>query len=385
MDTAHVKLPLLAAALAASCALVTDFDGYELGMTGQAGAGGSSCVPPLTSCDGECIDLAVDAVNCGGCGHDCLGAGCENGQCEPEELANGLGLVSRMAIDDTHVYFATYGIAPCPAPDCTVNRFPKSGGAVQLLASDVREVTGIALDATHVYVSAYTAGSGDGVRRIPKAGGAKETVDGCNTAFSVALDDDFAFFVTASCGGTPLLRRADKTDLPQQVEVEDPTPEAYAYASYGYLAVGPDDVFWVNAKALMTAPKTLASATELVPAPARGRGIVRDNDGLWVVFGTDIYAVSEDGMSSQPFATMQLMDPHMYSLYIGLATDSTHVYWPSDVPDPMNGTIVKRSKTPSDAQPIVIASGQFGPFLVAVDATHAYWVNADGSIWRVAL
>lgn len=388
MDKAHVKLPLLAAALAASCALVTDFDGYDFATTGQAGAAGSagsSCVPPLSSCDGECIDLAANGAHCGACGHDCFGAGCENGQCEPEELANELGPIRRMAIDDTHVYFVNGGDTCDTAPACTVNRFPKSGGAVEPMASGVYLPTGIALDATHVYLSAYTPGGGDGVRRVPKAGGPHETIDDCNTAVSVAVDNDFVFFVTASCGGAFGLHRSDKADPTQEVQINDDTPGGYPGGTSGHLALGSDDVFWVNNAALMSAPKTLTSATELVPAPAPGRGIVRDDDSLWVVFGPDLYVVSEDGTSSEPFATMQFMNPPMYSLYIGLATDSTHVYWPSDVPDPMNGTIVKRAKTPSDAAPVVIARGQFGPFTVAVDATHAYWVNANGTIWRVAL
>jgi len=374
MAQAHVKLPLLAAALAASCALVTDFDGYELDTSGQ-------CAAPRAICDGECVDLAVDGENCGACAHDCLGTACENGHCAPEKLAGGLGPVSRIAIDETHIYYTIYGDTRCSPPGCTVSRLAKNGGTPQLLTSGVREPTGIALDATHVYVSAYTAGGGAGVRRVPKAGGSDETVDGCNTTFSVGLDDDFVFSVTGSCGGMPLLRRTDKSDFAQQLDVQDDTQYGYSYATYGYMAVGPDDVFWVNKYALMTAPKTLASATELVPAPASGRGIVRDDDGLWVVFGADLYAVSEDGTSSVPFATMQFVDPTMHSVYIGIATDDMNVYWPSD----MNGTIVKRAKTPSDAEPVVIASGQFDPFIVAVDATHAYWLNADGSIWRVAL
>lgn len=47
------------------------------GAAGVGAAGGSSCSTPTVS----------DPMNCGACGHDCLGATCDAGQCRPFKLA----------------------------------------------------------------------------------------------------------------------------------------------------------------------------------------------------------------------------------------------------------------------------------------------------------
>ena len=183
----------------------------------------------------------------------------------------------------------------------------------------------------------------------------------------------------------PFVRRALKTDPTQPLELTDATPNGYAYASYGYMATGPTDIYWVNAAAVMKAPKSMAQIELLLAAPAPPRAIVRDDDGLWVVFGGDIYAVSEDGSSASPIAVMQMAYPPESSLFMGIATDATHVYWPADVDEgASSGRIVKRAKPPAETEPVVLATDQTAPIGVAVDETHVYWANADGTIYRVA-
>src|SRR5262245_42716600 len=60
------------------------------GTAAGDGADAAMCVPPETLCDGTCRQLDNDPANCGSCGHDCLGASCTAGLCEPEELAGSV-------------------------------------------------------------------------------------------------------------------------------------------------------------------------------------------------------------------------------------------------------------------------------------------------------
>jgi hypothetical protein len=389
-------VPILLLAAAAGCLVVTDFDDYGLSSSqasGGSGAGAGSggapvpCDAPNVVCGDTCEDLQTSQTDCGSCEHDCFGAACLAGACQPEELAKELGPILRIAVDDTSVYWVVYGVDPCDLPGCTLDRIPKGGGAVEVMATGIKEATGLVVDATHVYVAAYSAGGGDGVRRVPKVGGPVETVAGCNTAFDVIVDDDYVFWVSGECGTIPpYVIRGDKGDPSQRITLVDDTPSGYAYAQWGYLAAGPDAIYWLNAKAVMTAPKVMSQVSVLLqPVPAPPRGIVRDDDGLWVVFGGDIYRVAEDGSSSDVVAAMQMTMPPEASFFMGIATDATHVYWPSDVePGKSTGSIVALAKDPPGRQPIALASGQSQPIGVAVDATHVYWANADGSIWRVA-
>ncbi|MES1174832.1 MAG: hypothetical protein ABUL62_10945 [Myxococcales bacterium] len=49
------------------------------------GAGGHTCVlicdPPLTACNGQCVDFNIDPFNCGSCGNVCESGICQGGMC----------------------------------------------------------------------------------------------------------------------------------------------------------------------------------------------------------------------------------------------------------------------------------------------------------------
>ncbi|HSK02406.1 MAG TPA: hypothetical protein VK932_14235, partial [Kofleriaceae bacterium] len=61
------------------------------------------------ACGGTCIDVTSDPANCGGCGHDCLGAACSAGLCLPETLAVVPNAPAAIALDGDDVVFATSG------------------------------------------------------------------------------------------------------------------------------------------------------------------------------------------------------------------------------------------------------------------------------------
>jgi hypothetical protein len=65
--------------------------------------------------DGLCTDTDTDPLNCGSCGHDCLGAVCTGGTCgtAPMVLACSQN-AGMLAVDNTAVYWMN-GVSPAPA------------------------------------------------------------------------------------------------------------------------------------------------------------------------------------------------------------------------------------------------------------------------------
>jgi len=51
------------------------------GVCGEAGAPLQNCAPPRVVCDGACVDLQTDALNCGACGTTCPVNNCSGGVC----------------------------------------------------------------------------------------------------------------------------------------------------------------------------------------------------------------------------------------------------------------------------------------------------------------
>jgi hypothetical protein len=57
-----------------------------------------------SSADSMCGDTNLDTHNCGACGHDCLGATCLNGACQPVALASNLKGPRDLIVDNSFAY-----------------------------------------------------------------------------------------------------------------------------------------------------------------------------------------------------------------------------------------------------------------------------------------
>jgi hypothetical protein len=344
----------------AGCAELVGLDGWQArgetagtagSGTGASGAGGAA----QSSASGG------GATGAGGAG------GCELAVCLPEVLAVGQGLPTHMTTDASGVYWVTFD-------QHSVVRWSVPTG-VEVLGLGILEATGIALDDDHVYVSAYTAGGGAGVRRFSKTGdGQAEVIDGCNTAFSVTVDDEAVYAITGVCGGEPRLRRYDKSDFATVTDVDD--PGLYAYAVYGYFAPSATDLFWISGSAVVHAPKNdITAIEELLPAPGVSKGLALAGTTLYAAFGADLHAVGIDGSSHTLVATGQFVESFAR---VGIATDAEHVYWVAGALE----EIVRMPLGGGDTE--VLASGQTGATGLALDATHVYWSSSDGTIKRLA-
>lgn len=194
----------------------------------MADAGGSSCAPCAAN-------LMTDPMNCGACGHDCLGGQCAGGLCAPIALAMAMNGDSfgGVALDGNNVYWFAGG---AQGQSASIYRIAKAGGAVSTVATgkwaplaivtDGKDVfwnstgtpgqllsapagggpakvlnamldladnaAGLALDANSVYV-----GAKQDVKQVPKLGGNAiglgTTFDGAGAA--VAIDNTGIYWV----------------------------------------------------------------------------------------------------------------------------------------------------------------------------------------------
>ena len=99
----------LASLSAIGCRDIAGIEDIEL--TTDAGADASS----------RCGDVSSDAKNCGACGHDCRGALCTDGFCEPQILTSfqDFGYVN-LTLDGDELHIATFlEVASCKVSSCT--------------------------------------------------------------------------------------------------------------------------------------------------------------------------------------------------------------------------------------------------------------------------
>ncbi|UQA59383.1 hypothetical protein [Polyangium aurulentum] len=151
------------------------------------------CKPGFIDCNGSgndaCeIDPLVNPSHCGGCG-GCSYGGCNAGVCSPAPAVLHEGKAAVLAVDDDSVYFDDGG---------NLVALSKSNGMVSTLAPAQGTIRSIVVDAAHVYWSSHKIPI-TYIRRIPKGGGAPETlwsgdVDFFGTFFDLEIDATDAFF-----------------------------------------------------------------------------------------------------------------------------------------------------------------------------------------------
>jgi hypothetical protein len=136
------------------------------------------------------------------------------------------------AFDDESVYFTT-GKAPNepskPGKNGRVLRMPKKGGAPTVLATGLPdEPAGLALDGTHVYVSATAWGSAElaqaGVlARVPKAGGPLEVLANAPELRGAWVAGDHVFARSGRAGRQGAILRVLKTGGAPEPVIRDQT------------------------------------------------------------------------------------------------------------------------------------------------------------------
>jgi hypothetical protein len=146
---------LLGTAAIAGCLLVDSFGGYDVdgGNAADVHAGGDARADgPISDAraDGTradssgCIaDTGSDPLNCGICGHSCLGGGCADGLCTPVTLIAHLRSPWAIAVTPTAVYAADY------VSDAGLYMW--QDGSISTVATNQDYPRSIAVTATNIY------------------------------------------------------------------------------------------------------------------------------------------------------------------------------------------------------------------------------------------
>jgi hypothetical protein len=122
--------------------------GTDAGAGGRSNAGGATTSGGATgdggaaACD-PAADHSSDPLNCGACGHDCLGGECQTGQCQAVAIWTG-HVSPPLFLDDLYVYWVDTIHAPehgCPTVDLV--RAPKLSAPLTRPPEIVAEEQGI--------------------------------------------------------------------------------------------------------------------------------------------------------------------------------------------------------------------------------------------------
>ncbi len=302
------------------------------------------CNPGWGDCDGVnsngCeTNLATTAKHCGTCGHDCLGGTCAASMCTAWTLATTTNYASRIAVNETHVYFT----------DKTgVYRVPLGGGVPQFLVAST-QATALDLDTANVYWVTLKATLNNGVYRAPLAGGVAYALqEGLDTPHDVALDNGFAYW----CHEGGIRRRAKGstgvTNVLTGIEVDS-------------IALDADNVYFAVDDALgkvAWVPKAGGSVTDLNTNQNRPTDIAVDDE--WVYFPVFASGIVKKVRKSGTGTTVLASG---YANPSRLDIDDTHVFFTDSngglvVQIPKNyGTAVVRHSATSFPQDIKVSGG----------------------------
>jgi hypothetical protein len=325
------------------------------------------------ACDGVCVEETTDPANCGACG-----AGCPNGTC-----AAGACSCSSTSTECTDLGCGatSYSEANCGTPGaaCATGEVCAGSGAVcqtptratQLTTQAVLPgTTSIASDGQDVFFVSFTGE----LDTIPATGGPLRTLDPGNV-FALTLDSTSLYWSK----GLQLWREPLTAGGPVLLATAAGAPGD----SYGNLALEAGVLYAAQTRAFPVAEVTRlpagATATMGVwqtTVTASENVIVGALNGLlyWIDGEGRLFVAPDDG-SGWPTA----VDPAGPAVG-DLAVGATGLYYTR----PSTGAIVHAPQ--GGGPPVVVASGQATPTVLAVDDAALYWFDAgDGTIRKQSL
>lgn len=296
-----------------------------------------------TGCE---TNLDGDPLNCGACGHSCLGGLCMAGKCQPFQLASATQ-PSGLAVDATHVYFTS--------PSNTVIQRVQRDGKCLPVAPCPQSFVG--------------AGAGDGI--TPQTRGP-----------TAIVSDGTSVFWTANAAGIVVKRAAP---LPPGAMT---TIGPAVSTNPGYLALGGGKIWWT------TGFGTTDPAPHLRSANLDGSGLVtvasyqspvstfRGTGGV-ATDATSVYWASQMGnvyhtaFADPPCTEGTLVQPSCKSFggsgAYGVAVDANFVYWT----EPSSGAVKRAPK--GGGLTVSVATGQDLPQAIAVMDNFVYWGCASNT------
>jgi hypothetical protein len=296
-----------------------------------------------TGCE---TDLDNDKLNCGACGHSCLGGACKVGKCQPVQIAS-TSQPSGLAVDKTHVYFAAPSLnridrvqrdGTCmPAMPCPQAFAGSDAGDPPANLVFFRGPSAIVSDGMDVY---WTAAAGVVKRSAALPPGAFKSIAPAVTTNPgyLALGGGKVWWTTgfATADPAPHLRNVAPDGSNLTTFAFYPAPYT-SFMGRGGVATDATSIYWAAEKG-----GNVYRAAFTDPPCTEGFGAAVPCKGF--------------GNATSPYA---------------VAVDDTYVYWA----DPTGGTIKRATKI--GGSPVYIATNQDNPYSIAVLDGFVYWGNGN--------
>ncbi len=337
-----------------------------------------SCPPTTLECGGACVDLQMDAKNCGTCKHDCLGGLCTGGVCQPSTLLTGELFVTRLTATPTSLIWTR---VPASASNGGVYSARLDGAnRVTLYDAGTLGCAGLAATPSDLYFSCaatiYHCS-------LPSCTPAPLATIGTTSVRHLALDTANARIVFAvptlynqQTGGFVGWVATSGGPFARLVSPDQPNPTRIAADSAG-------NAFWLNSGTYMTdMPQgnggvgALVSGVSSMSADPGGvvdlAGFVVD--GKTAFYGApvihEIHSVTSQGAPTTVTS--------MAGRATDLVADANFIYWTDGN---LQGGIYRCEK--NCLSPKLLAA-ETSPNVIAHDATSIYWATAAGAIRRLA-
>jgi hypothetical protein len=303
-------------------------------------------------CDGGCIDVTRDPMNCGICGRSCSGAACSGGACGPVVLAQA-ELPWGVATDGTNVYY-TVDVGDGGA----VMSVSAEGGAPSIVAAPESSPQDIVVQAGQVFwteapASAWRVMTLMGTLPLPLFAGSGApvglVVDGQPSLYWIENDANGSHTVWTGSfgGGTP-------------TAIDGPIAGVL-----GGIASTLGFVYWTlpGSNAVVGYDVVNRQGSVLTPIQSPQQ-IAADSVNVYVTnsMTADSVIRADVGSGATTVLAQNIASPQ------GIAVDKSYVYVSS-----ASGSV---SRIPIDGGALeTIASGQDNPWVIAVDDRAVYWTN----------
>jgi hypothetical protein len=370
----------------------TSSGGASSGTTSSGGTDDAGTDAPIT-CD---VDLQTSKDHCGRCGHSCGGGECTAGKCQPVQIgAIAKAPLNFIATSQDHVFVSP--IIKLSTDEGGIWRIPKSGGAPELF-SNVRYAENMRILDNKIYFvvednlpdagtpgvgGLYVCGLGDA---LPCA--AMKLADADNPS-GITVDGTRVIFNDLSVG-----HRAYDTQGGGTTTISAYIRGRYLYADGTALYFN-----WTPFGS------TTSSGRTQEVLPDGGTVVVHEytakNAGAGMLVGTKdaLYIAAYDwtgtlqGGFVHRYPRTQTGLPCDYGgttnkRPYGVAVDTQRIYWTNmgeGTDEPFtNGSLATCELAGCCTTPEIVWTGDGEPGGVTTDDAFAYWVVANGAVWKVA-
>lgn len=358
-----ITAPLVACLVC--CTLLTDADDLRVGSVTEDEPD-AEAPPDVLVVDAGCgADLATDPKHCGRCDRDCLGGSCVEGKCTPVTVATGLPAPYYLAQDATHLYVTSRSSGH-------VYRVVKDGSTPpeRIFERESGRSFAVTVHGDHVYASDLTLGL---VFRVPKAGGASETIAAVHEPADVVVDDGFVWFTSFRADDNQGPGRLERALLDGGARESFSDPLAFCEG----LAIDERRVVVGGDGTLKIYPKDGGASSTVVGEDPRRIVIADGTVYLTGYNGNRVWRLSNDGLLEPLAEGMGVIGDG------SLAVDETSVYWTTGAPG--GTTVYKASNDPRSVAPAEVFLTGERPIGIVLDDRAVYVaMSGSGTIVRVA-